>query len=164
MFTNAPFMKIIVLLTFLELGPWFVHKNTNGNCFVNTFRNIFKTSLLQIMKYLQNIVVTNHDFDFRSKTDHIGRYTISCPAWWLPSSSTYPGQMLPLVWGMSSWERCTSTIWGVSYPVYGLKGIPNLSQEIVWLILNIECLLLAILIIHFRDTNSSWQHLSVYTL
>ena len=119
-----------------------------------------------LQKYLQNIIVTNHDFafDFRSKTDHIGRYTISCPAWWLPSSSTYPGQMLPLLWGMSSWERCTSTIWGVSYPVYGLKGIPNLSQEIVWLILNIECLLLAILIIHFRDTNSSWQHLSVYTL
>ena len=29
--------------------------------------------------------------------------------------------MLPLLWGMSSWERCTSTIWGVSYPIWS-KG------------------------------------------
>ena len=29
--------------------------------------------------------------------------------------------MLPLLWGMSSWERCTSTIWGVSYPVWSKK-------------------------------------------
>ena len=139
---------------FLRTGTLVRAQKYQRKFFVNSFRNISKTSLLQIMIL----------------------HLISDPGPATSGAILYPAQPGGCRHLQHTQVRCSHFYevclaekgahpqFGVFHTLYGLKGTPNLSQEIIWLILNIECLLLVILIIHFRDTNPSWQHLSVYTL